>query len=262
MHNGNVRVSNTNPAQLDAEWPSYEFRHPSKADAYYLVNKPLVDLLRSTIADLNGREAISVVDLGCGSKPYFPLFASKARKYIGIDRQPHSMCDMASVAESIAIKSNAFDVVMCTQVLEHVEDPARVLRECYRVCKPGGSLLLSTHGVFVYHPGPQDYWRWTHTGLRKIVTEAGAFDEIQVIPSGGTFSCFFGLAAHYLNLWLRQPPRWGWRMKCVLLKNSCNYVLNYLGEKLDIRFPQRPGAPHSLIPNYLVVAKKSRHELS
>ena len=37
----------------------------------------------------------------------------------------------------------------------------------------GGRLLLSTHGVFFYHPDPEDYWRWTCAGLRRIVSDAG-----------------------------------------------------------------------------------------
>ena len=44
--------------------------------------------------------------------------------------------------------------------------PARYLAECFRVLRPGGRLLLSTHGMFVYHPDPDDYWRWTCAGLR------------------------------------------------------------------------------------------------
>jgi SAM-dependent methyltransferase len=68
---------------------------------------------------------------------------------------------------------DAFDAVVSTQVLEHVADPALYLREANRVLKPGGRLLLSTHGTFPYHPDPDDYWRWTGAGLRKAVTDAG-----------------------------------------------------------------------------------------
>ena len=38
---------------------------------------------------------------------------------------------------------------------------------------PGGELLLSTHGVFIYHADPVDYWRWTCAGLRRQVEAAG-----------------------------------------------------------------------------------------
>ena len=39
--------------------------------------------------------------------------------------------------------------------------------------RPGGRMLLSTHGMFIYHPDPVDYWRWTCAGLRHVVEEAG-----------------------------------------------------------------------------------------
>jgi SAM-dependent methyltransferase len=73
----------------------------------------------------------------------------------------------------VPVDDASFDAVMSTQVLEHVTDPALYLSECARVLRPGGRLRLSTHGTFVYHPDPDDYWRWTCAGLQKVVTDAG-----------------------------------------------------------------------------------------
>jgi SAM-dependent methyltransferase len=58
-------------------------------------------------------------------------------------------------------------------VLEHVEDPRSYLAEAYRVLRTQGSLVLSTHGTWRYHPDPTDYWRWTIDGLRREITRAG-----------------------------------------------------------------------------------------
>ena len=58
-------------------------------------------------------------------------------------------------------RTTSFDAVLSTQVLEHVADPGALPAERFRVLRPGGRLLLSTHGIFVYHPDPDDYWRWT-----------------------------------------------------------------------------------------------------
>ena len=52
-------------------------------------------------------------------------------------------------------------------------DPALYLSECFRVLRPGGRMLLSTHGMFVYHPDPDDYWRWTCAGLQHVVERGG-----------------------------------------------------------------------------------------
>jgi SAM-dependent methyltransferase len=63
--------------------------------------------------------------------------------------------------------------VLSTQVLEHVEDPKAYLKEAHRILEKEGKLILSTHGYWMFHPDPTDFWRWTSTGLKKIVTEAG-----------------------------------------------------------------------------------------
>jgi SAM-dependent methyltransferase len=66
------------------------------------------------------------------------------------------------------------------------------LQEAYRILKPGGNIILTTHGYWFYHPTPNDYWRWTSAGLRKTV-EAEGF-EIK------SFHGIMGLAASGLQL--------------------------------------------------------------
>jgi SAM-dependent methyltransferase len=64
-----------------------------------------------------------------------------------------------------------YDFVLSTQVLEHAEDPTTYLQECCRVLRPGGHLLLTTHGIFEDHALPHDYWRWTAGGLQRMIEE-------------------------------------------------------------------------------------------
>jgi SAM-dependent methyltransferase len=68
-----------------------------------------------------------------------------------------------------------FDGVLSTQVLEHVTEPDAYLREAYRILRPGGRLVLSTHGVWEDH-GSQDLWRWTADGLALFACRAGFID--------------------------------------------------------------------------------------
>jgi SAM-dependent methyltransferase len=73
----------------------------------------------------------------------------------------------------VPLPDASFDLVLSTQVLEHVEDTQLHLDECFRLLRPGGTLVLSTHGVMYYHRDPEDYWRWTRPGLERIVAAPG-----------------------------------------------------------------------------------------
>ncbi|GBD51185.1 class I SAM-dependent methyltransferase [Microcystis aeruginosa LEGE 11464] len=105
-----------------------------------------------------------IADIGCGDCPYRPLFIARGCEYIG--------CDIDNTAEvmiepgkPIPLPDASFDGVVSFQVLEHIWDLDEYLGECYRLLKPGGWLLLTTHGNWLYHPHPNDYRRWTREGL-------------------------------------------------------------------------------------------------
>ena len=68
-----------------------------------------------------------------------------------------------------------FDVVCCNAVLEHVEDPAKAIRELQRVLKPGGLVWVEVPFNQPYHPCPHDYWRVTPEGIRLWMRD---FEEI------------------------------------------------------------------------------------
>src|SRR5438874_2506316 len=86
-----------------------------------------------------------VLDVGCGRRPYEKTFFAGATKYIGTDYlSDRSLPNVISSALEIPFCNETFDTVVSTEVLEHVPDPLRALREMQRVLKPGGHLVLST----------------------------------------------------------------------------------------------------------------------
>jgi SAM-dependent methyltransferase len=114
-----------------------------------------------------------VLDYGCADQPY-RHFAPPGAEYVGADIPGNPLASVEIAPDgTIPVGDGEFDAVLSTQVLEHVEDPAVYLHECFRVLRPGGRMLLSTHGIMVWHPDPDDYWRWTHSGLRRQVEQAG-----------------------------------------------------------------------------------------
>lgn len=114
-----------------------------------------------------------VLDYGCAESPYRHFFPPDTA-FVAADLpgNPYATLQL-NPDTTVPVGGGTFDAVMSTQVLEHVADPALHLAECFRVLRPGGRMLLSTHGMFIYHPDPVDYWRWTCAGLRHAVEEAG-----------------------------------------------------------------------------------------
>jgi SAM-dependent methyltransferase len=114
----------------------------------------------------------SVLDFGCGSRPYEPWFAAAGASYRGADIDGRHEIAIAADGK-LAAPDASVDVVASFQVLEHIWDLDTYLGESNRVLKPGGALLLSTHGSWFYHPHPGDYRRWTADGLRREVEARG-----------------------------------------------------------------------------------------
>jgi SAM-dependent methyltransferase len=134
-----------------------------------------------------------LVDYGCGTKPYEPILSPYVSEYIGLDITEAENVDRVLAEDGTSsLPDSTADVVLSSQVLEHVPDPVRYLNEAHRLLEKDGLLLLSTHGHMIYHPVPEDYWRWTHRGLRKMLKQTNfTIEELRGIigkaATGGQF---------------------------------------------------------------------------
>jgi SAM-dependent methyltransferase len=167
---------------------------PRKSDRNYRALVMLLDKLRRVVDSdlLEGGDKI--LDYGCGNKPYRELFGDKFRTYVGADIVGNREAELVLDREGkVPAEDASFDCVLSSQVLEHVTYPRLYLAEAHRLLKPGGSLVLSTHGIWPYHPDPTDYWRWTIEGLQFEVRQAGF--EIVMMQS------VFGVESSALQLW-------------------------------------------------------------
>ena len=133
------------------------------------LRRSLERVLSEQIAPLAGER---VVDVGCGDRPYEPLFRSRGCQYVACDLDGDVDIRLEP-GQPIALPNLSADGVVSFQVLEHVWELDWYLGECHRILKPGGWLLLSTHGSWLYHPHPGDYRRWTREGLIGELRERG-----------------------------------------------------------------------------------------
>jgi SAM-dependent methyltransferase len=129
-----------------------------------------------------------LLDAGAGECAYKRFFGHCA--YVGIDlgvgdrSWTWSNIDTFARLDALPLADGSIDAVLCTQVIEHVEQPRAVVRELFRVLKPGGALYLTAPMSQAEHQQPRDFFRFTSFGLASVLRGAG-FDRFDVRPLGG-----------------------------------------------------------------------------
>lgn len=88
----------------------------------------------------------------------------------GVDR----VCSVTQLVEQLG--AEAFDVVLSTEMLEHVRDWRAAVSNLKNVCRPGGILLCTTRSPgYPYHEAPGDYWRFSHDDMAAI------FEDFEIL---------------------------------------------------------------------------------
>lgn len=89
--------------------------------------------------------------------------------YVGVDQTPGPRVDIAMKCELLPRVLQKFDIIVSTEMLEHVEDWRTCLLAMLQVLQPGGALIITTRSPgFPYHPYPIDVWRFTVDDAKTI----------------------------------------------------------------------------------------------
>ena len=135
--------------------------------------------------DVEEREVLEVGALNLNGSVRSMVCALKPSRYIGVDLEPgpcvDEICDAAELVQRFGPSS--FDLLISTEMLEHVRDWRRVVNEFKQVLRPGGLLLITTRSLgFPYHPFPDDFWRFECSDLQTIFSDFEC-DVVESDPS-------------------------------------------------------------------------------
>jgi SAM-dependent methyltransferase len=140
----------------------------------------------------------TLADVGCGAQPFRDLLRPEVR-YIAVDIDDpeqqfgygapgHGTSDTRYFrGRVLPLADGEADTVLCTETLEHVLDTVFFLNELKRALAPGGWLILTVPFAARWHFVPQDYWRFTPSGLKQLLGQAG-FCDTRVYARGGALT--------------------------------------------------------------------------
>lgn len=264
MNNTKQLIDTADPAKWDGRTlEASDLRErfePLPGDSDYL---HLADL-RLALDSFKTDGPIRMLDYGCGGSPYRQLFPNAEYRradygdWQGLD---YAINDDGSVAEVDC----QFDMVLSTQVAEHAIRPEIYFRECYRLLKPGGRLICSTHGSYVDHAFPHDYQRWTAEGLRRDLASVG-FDvtDMRKLTTGPRALMYF---ADRFNMWLLGSRSTLLGIGLWVFRTLARRYRSGLHSQCDRLFPANrvvsrdlEAFEHSLYVVLLAVAAKPRSE--
>jgi SAM-dependent methyltransferase len=164
--------------------PNFGFERGTPVDRFYLHR-----FLEANRAGITGR----VLEVQVPS--YTRVYGHDVEISHTVDINPRFattyICDLA---EAPQIPDDYYDCSLLPNTLQHVQDPAAVLRTVRRVVKPGGILLASAPVLLPLIPDGDDYWRFSPAGLRRLLAREWAGCDVAIEGHG---NCLSASAAMY-----------------------------------------------------------------
>jgi SAM-dependent methyltransferase len=190
-----------------------------------------------------------LIDLGCGLIPYRSLIQDQVVKYDTLDIQQHDakITFIGDIQDMSFIESKSYDTALCMEVLEHVPDPSRALKEIHRILRSDGLLILSVPHLSRIHDEPLDFQRFTRYGIEAILAQHN-FSIMELKIRGGLFS-FLGhqISTIILGIFWSVP-----------IVNKLVFLLNsFLVTRLCFHLDKITDKSGIFAAGYSVVAKKN-----
>lgn len=185
----------------------YYAKHPLTSPSYMTVKIAAEAIRNSAASYLRGR----MLDIGCGEKAKLLLLSDYVDYYVGLDHittmHDHANIDIYGSAFEIPTVNNAFDSILCTAVLEHLETPQRAVCEAFRVLKEGGHAVYTVPLYWHLHEQPRDFFRYTKYGIEHLFRSAG-FTVVEITALSGFLVTFGTEWSYYLRRFSKPWIRW------------------------------------------------------
>ncbi len=194
---GKIRYSQTESVR------EMDIVNPSLTDFSYLDCQRRTQLIREVASRLPAGTTKILLDIGGRGKPYAEYFRDRVLWHFVVDIEPGASVDFVGDARVLPVAEGSVNLVLCTQVIEHIPEPGRVLQEIFRVLRPGGTLILSVPAIFPQHGSPGDYWRYMPQGLAWLLRD---FRKIEIQGETGTVGSLFLVFNMYLYVFTGPWP--------------------------------------------------------
>ena len=163
--------------------------------------------IRHSLGTLVARYASGrLLDAGAGRLAWHTILSQRATTNFSTDAVPLDprlsfVCDLTA---GIPLRDGSLDTIFCCSVIEHAREPWRLLPEFRRVLRPGGHVILSAPFLYYLHGIPQDYFRFTAYGVRRLAEVAG-LEVVELSTSGGPAHAVLHAASMLLAALLWNP---------------------------------------------------------
>ena len=143
-------------------------------------------------------------------------------------------------------------MVLCLSVLEHLEEPARAVKEMHRVLKPEGKILVSVPFMFPIHDAPGDYWRFTKFGLKYLFSNGWEIEKLCAeTNTQETFAVLFQRLAYQTKMRFNKIAKLKIFILAKVFQKMPNFVTKVFG---DIR--KKVEEPEAFASAFFMVAKR------
>ena len=159
----------------------------------WLANRKVIVALERVRRHAHG----TLLDVGCGSRPFSSIFRGYAGRYLGLDlpSSPEAVRGLPDVygdACRMPIRSGSVDTVLSLSMMDLIPDPRLAIAEMRRVLKPGGVLIVEFVQTAPVYQVQADLWRFTRPGVERLLADAGLV-PVEIVPIG-SLPAYVGLA--------------------------------------------------------------------